>query len=671
MRALLGYLARRVWPAKKKPGLDLAALLRPYRHTAEQWWQAGNRPQPLYVDLSAKALDHLRGRLPELVAAASARADAFLRHEFNMLGSGPFTPVDPDRRAHADGYRPIDWYLDPVQNLRFPQGIHYQQWELYSMRPGTADIKLPWELARCQHWATLGQAWRLSGDERCAREIVHQLDDFVEANPVGSGIHWTCTMDVALRALNWAIGLELIRTCSSIPEAFWVRAYQALFEHGLFIFNNFENHCEITSNHFLSNIVGLYYLAAVFDDIPQAKVWSDFCRRAIDEEMHKQVLDDGADFESSVPYHRLVTELFLGAARVAERCGQPFPAGYLQRLRTMIEYLLGVMRPDGLMPQAGDADDGRLHILTQPWQPQDARHLLGPAALLLEEPAWLDHAGPTGLWETAWWGYDIDGLETSSEPPRPVCRLYPQAGSAAIRRDGTYLLITNGIVGTRGFGNHKHNDLLGFEFHAQGAALLVDPGSYVYTSDAESRNLFRSTTYHNTLRIDRTEQNDLKPEWLFRLMETAKPEHVEFCDHGREVHYRGRHTGYQRLSQSVTHERHFQLDAHAGFLVIHDRLSGTGPHALHWHFHAAPDVRISRIDDRTFTLEAGPVRYQLTVPAGLTAEIKAAWYSPSYGVRVPCQVLDLHAQVALARHMEWTFTLAPLSVLKDSVSRGS
>ena len=29
--------------------------------------------------------------------------------------------------------------------------------------------------------------------------------------------------------------------------------------------------------------------------------------------MQVQVLADGADYESSVPYHRLVTELFLGA----------------------------------------------------------------------------------------------------------------------------------------------------------------------------------------------------------------------------------------------------------------------------------------------------------------------------------------------------------------------
>ena len=37
-----------------------------------------------------------------------------------------------------------------------------------------------------------------------------------------------------------------------------------------------------------------------------------------------------------------------------------------------------------------------------------------------------------------------------------------------------YLLVTN-ARGTNGFGNHKHNDLLSFEFHSDGTPLIVDP----------------------------------------------------------------------------------------------------------------------------------------------------------------------------------------------------
>src|SRR4029077_4286666 len=128
----------------------------------------------LYVDLESPAVSRLRERYPDLATATVAGAERLVRHEFDLLGSGPFVPSDPDRLP-ASGYSPIDWYLDPVQRLRFPRGVPYKDWKLYEMRPGNADVKLPWELARCQHWITLGQAFRLTGDERFAVEISHEL----------------------------------------------------------------------------------------------------------------------------------------------------------------------------------------------------------------------------------------------------------------------------------------------------------------------------------------------------------------------------------------------------------------------------------------------------------------------------------------------------------------
>ena len=51
-----------------------------------------------------------------------------------------------------------------------------------------------------------------------------------------------------------------------------------------------------------------------------------------------------------------------------------------------------------------------------------------------------------------------------------------------------YLLVTNGIVGTAGFGNHKHNDLLGFEYHVDGVPVLVDPGSEFIIAQAMGKS---------------------------------------------------------------------------------------------------------------------------------------------------------------------------------------
>jgi uncharacterized heparinase superfamily protein len=617
------------------------------------------RPAPgLYIKIAPAVLAQLRVQHGDRVDATVSAAERILLHEFDLLGSGPFVPADPDRPAR-DGYRPIDWYLDPVRSLRFPEGVPHKDWKLYEMRPGTADVKYPWELARCQHWATLGQAFQFSRDERFAREIARELDDFVEANPVGIGINWTCTMDAGLRAVNWAIGLELVGGSRELDPAFWSRAYAALFDHGDFIRANLENTYEVTSNHFLSNIVGLWFLGAVFADLPSGREWNAFARTSLEQEIDVQVLPDGADFESSVPYHRLVAELFLGCLRLADHRGEPLSPHYRARVKDMVEYLAMVQRPDGLMPQVGDADDGRLHVFTGygSTTPQDGRHLFGPAAAIFKQPSWAGLAGEAGEWERAWWGLGVD--VPSSTLIAPASRLFPEAGVAVMRGAGShYLLVTNAIVGTKGFGNHKHNDQLSFEYHHGGVALVVDPGSYVYTSDAAARNRFRSTAYHNTLSIDGVEQNEMNPEWLFRLFETAKAEHVSFDDRDGWVEYVGRHHGYERLTQPVTHERALRLDKASGALAIVDRLTGAGDHDLRWHFHLAPGVSAGMVDERTVRLSAGGGRWMLRYPAGLQAAVVPAAYSPSYGVAMPCLALELWTRAALGQHHAWEFVVS-------------
>lgn len=667
--SLADWLNRLPWRRRKRATrYSWGEALRRQGIPPARWLERRLAEGRLYVDLSPQAVALLAELEPRAMEETLQAADRILAHRFDLLGSGPFQPRDPRRPPRPDGYQPLDWHLDPKAGKRFPHDVPYEQWDPASMTPPGADIKLPWELARCQHWITLGQAWRLSGRVEFAREIARQLEDFTEANPLGLGINWACTMDVALRAANWALALELIRTCPALEQDFWLLAYEQLYRHGRFIADNLEDHYEVTSNHFLSDVVGLFYLAAVFGDLEEGRRWEEDCRAWLEREMETQVLPDGADFESSVPYHRLVCELFLGAARLAQWRGRPLAGGYHRRLQDMMEFFLAVLRPDGLMPQVGDADDGRLHIFSQygSWRPQDGRHLLAPAGLMLARREWLRHAGPWGRWEAVWWGFSPHEATCGEEPPPPTCRLFPRAGLAVARvAEGHYLLVSNGPVGTAGFGNHKHNDQLSFEYHYRGRAVVVDPGSYVYTPDPDARNRFRGTAWHNTVMVDGEEQNRLEPQWLFRLFECARPRHLRFLAGSDKVVYWGLHRGYQRLANPVLHLRGLWLLLPTGVLMVVDCLQGKGQHRLRWHFHLAPGVEVWP-EPGGYGLAVGGEELVLRVPEGLTGRIEDAWYSPSYGVRLPCRSLELSQQIRLEGVRRWCFLLGREADLPSS-----
>lgn len=627
-------------------------------------WHEGRRAScRQFTEAALSGVGALAAVVPGEVARARRIGDRVARHEFNFLGSGPFTPVDPDRPAGADGYQPIDWVLDPVRGLRFPRRVLYKTWNLFEMRPGNADIKYPWELSRCQHFLALGQAYAVSGEDAYALELVAQATDYCEANPIGLGVNWTCTMDVALGAANWCFAFALIKSCAAIPLASWERLYRHLHDTARFVLQNLENKYEVTSNHFLSNVVGLHVLASEFSDLGQASSWDAFARDALEREIVVQILPDGADYESSVPYHRLVSELFLGSCRLADVQGKPLSTGYSETLEKMLTFLEATLRPDGRMPVVGDADDGRLLVATGygEWDPGDGRHILGPAARTLERPDWLARRGESDIWEMFWWGFPDAPASSAHEASSPA-RLFPDAGLAVSldRAGGGYLLASNGIVGTRGFGNHKHNDLLSFEYHDKGVALIIDPGTYVYTSDFAARNAFRSTSRHNTVMIDGVEQNEFKADWLFRMFEKAKPQHLLFEALANGMVYEGSHDGYEaQLPEGVTHVRRFECHHLSGRLLIKDILRGAGIHTAEWRFHFDPALAVELVEtERCALLRVGELKWRLVwADPAMGAKIVAAEVSPSYGLKRPSFALVLERDIELSAPTIAEFTI--------------
>jgi hypothetical protein len=76
---------------------------------------------------------------------------------------------------------------------------------------------------------------------------------------------------------------------------------------------------------------------------------------------------------------------------------------------------------------------------------------------------------------------------------------YPDFGLYIYKSDSLYLAARcGGGVGQNGNGGHAHNDQLSVELTIDGADIMRDPGSYLYTPLPDRRNEFRSTAAHFT-----------------------------------------------------------------------------------------------------------------------------------------------------------------------------
>jgi len=584
----------------------------------------------------------LQQHAPEAIESIAVTADRIADHVFDLLGSGPVA-LGPT----------IDWHRDFKSGYRWDPHTFYADIR-HGHVPG-ADIKVPWELSRGQHLPVLAQAYLLTKDERYAREVVTQIQDWLATNPPQFGVNWACAMDVAIRAVNWLWAACLVADSSEADDEFFADLLGGLLAHGRHLMANLEVWADgTTTNHYLANVVGLLYLGLCLPECAEARKWLDFAVQAMVQEMDHQVLPDGVDYESSIPYHRLVTEMFLSAALLCCHHGMTLPPAFLARLARMVEFVQAYTKPNGLAPQVGDADDGRLHILSGYGivDQRDHRHLLALGALLFEREDWWTLAGPS--WLEALW-FDGHRNKRWSRPPQGQApslnsTAFPHAGFYIMRAENDYVLFNCGPVGTGGLGNHKHNDLLSLEVHLGGEDILVDPGSFLYTSDPDARNTFRGTGAHSTVMMDELEQNRLIERSPFCLHPDAQPRVLEWETQDGFDRIVAEHDGYARMVDPVVHRRTITFEKPTRRIEIMDGFWGPAgakkAHELTWTFTFHPACSLELIDEGCL-IHTGRQCLQIFTPSRypeggrlpVDMKIEQGWVSPRYGIREKAPVL--------------------------------
>lgn len=605
--------------------------------SVDAWWNAlGARRYLAHLSPVGPEYDVRCPGDRERILAAAARARA---HRVDLLGSGE---VELGER--------IDWHRDYKSGAAWPMG--YCGDLRYGGADQHSDVKFPWELSRLQWMIPLGQAYLLTGDERYAATTRELLESWFAANPHAGSINWSCTMEVALRIISLSWFFHVFKDARAWEsEAFRGTLLRAMYLHADFTARHLEK-SDVNGNHYTADAAGLVYAGLFFGEASGGRAWLDLGWGILRDELPKQVYDDGVDFEASVPYHRLVQELFLLPALYRELHGGAIPEDYRARLVAMARYTAAYSRADGSVPLIGDADDAR----TLPFGGQginDHRYLLGVAGVALADPELVARfSGPTS--EIFWLlGPAVAGeLEDHGEPPGHATSVaFPHGGYFVLRNREDHVFVSCAPLGLGGRGGHSHNDSLSLEAVLCGAHLISDCGAYVYTASYAERNLFRSTAYHNTPQVDGEEINRfISPDYLWGLHNDARPVVREVSFSTRLDRLVVSHTGYQRLASPVTPLRTVTLDHDMHRLAIHDRFEGDGQHLVEIPLHLAAGVEVVERSEGRVTLAANGNTFAVAWRSAgdWTLQVLEGRVSPSYGVTRPTSVLQWRRRGTLA-----------------------
>jgi hypothetical protein len=625
-------------------------------------WRAAAPARFFQGAASAAAPSLLAARWPAACETITRTAKQICNKRFDLLGCRDLSFGDP-----------VDWHLDPVSGRRAPL-VH---WSRLDPLDATAlgDSKVIWELNRHQWLVRLGCAYRFSGDERYAAVVAGSFGEWINANPPGEGINWASSLELALRLISWCWAAVLLLGSKALSEDLFAAWLASIRRHALHV-ERYLSHYFSPNTHLTGEALGLFYAGVLFPEMREASHWRRLGARILVEQIERQVLPDGVYFEQSTCYQRYTIEIYLHFLILATRNGVAIPGQVAEQVQKMLDFLLAVRRPDGSIPEMGDADGGWLLPLTAR-APDDARGIFSVAAAFFgrADYAWAGEATPEVLWMLGPAGLDALDVLPPSPPTDPPSRLLADGGYVVMRSGwdaGAHQLILDaGPIGGPPSAGHGHADLLSLQCSAFGEPFIVDPGTYCYTADPAWRDHFRSTAAHSTVTIDGVDQAIPAGSFAWqnhpraRLRRWLSTEALDFAD--------AEHSAYRHLKDPVTHRRRV-LFVKPRFWLVVDDLDGSTEHRIDLRFQFAPMDMSLEAD--LLARARGPRGHGLLVRPVATVPLKGeilegcldppqGWVSPHYGQRHQAPLLVYSAVATLPFRI--VTLLWPISTSDDPI----
>lgn len=527
----------------------------------------------------------------------------------------------------------IDWSNDYKVGFRW-ENKYVKDYE-YNNLDQPSDVKMAWELSRLQWLIPVGQAYILTGDEKYANKVKQILSHWIEHNPYAHSINWACTMEPAIRIFSFLWFFLVFSESKSwlSDKKFKELFLKSLYLHGDFVDRHFEM-SDVNGNHCTADASALYIIGLFFQNHKFGKKWKERGKKILEHEIIRQVFEDGADFEGSVPYHRLVAELFFFPIVVGEKNGDKFSSQYCKRVASMAEFSQYYSRNDGSTPLLGDADDARM----LPFGTQkigDHRYLYEWIFYHLKPEACSNKIKE--LSEIKWLiGNEVNQLDIKTKQGLRS-KAFTESGYYIFRNETDHLFIDASPIGLAGRGGHGHNDCLSFELSLDNQVLITDSGSFAYTGNYKQRNLFRSTAYHNSVLVDSLEINRFISDTnLWNMYYDAIPSAVSYQSDESRSELKASHSGYNRLQAPVDVSRVFSLSHKSHTFELLDNLESEYEHEYKIYLHFHHKVKVTKRNNKNISLESDGKFFSVIFDTEneIFSDIFDGWESESYGVKI-------------------------------------
>ena len=336
------------------------------------------------------------------------------------------------------------------------------------------------------------------------------------------------------------------------------------------LYGSLEYH--VHGNHLLENGFALYFASHLF---PNNKKLTGKAIKLLKEQLNEQILPDGAHYERSFMYHKII----LG--RLLDSISLSISNSFL-------------------------------------WNKEMLPFLEKKAQLMIQ---WMKNISNNGE-NFVRFNDSVEGIGPRyGELIKLASRLVPdieseiklnESGYRSWHLDNFFIVMNVGEITPKYQPGHSHADTLSFTVHYKGVPLLVDPGISTY-QESPTRLGERSTINHNTVTVNSSNNNEV---WgSFRVGRRAKTKILNESDYELEA----THDGFK--SFNIYHLRKWERKENE--IRVIDSILGAQDHLIEAHFHFHPSTVVDRTENSLFFLNN---QIQFEISNYETIEIKEYEY---------------------------------------------
>ena len=533
--------------------------------------------------------------------------------------------------AHK-GYQP---------SFNYGQDINWKYWPVQ-------DNELRWQLHRHKWFTPMGKAYRLSGDEKYAKEWAFQYMDWIKKNPLvkinkddyemkgkaaegeaeNARFAWR-PLEVSHRLQDQTSQFQLFITSPSFTPEFLTEFLLNYHKHAVHILQNYSDQ----GNHLLFEAQRIMYAGVFFPGFKEAAAWRKSGIDILNREIGVQVYEDGGQFELDPHYHLAAINIFCKALYLADMNGfrNEFPQKYMDTVENMIMFYLNICFPDYTNPCFSDAKLAKKKEMIKNYKEW---HKLYPENQTIQY-------------------FATEGKQGAL--PAYLSKGFLKSGFFVFRNSwGTDAVQMVVKAGPKAFW-HCQPDNGTFELWFNGKNLFPDSGSYVYAGDEEVmkwRNWFRQTRVHNTLTL-----NDETLETTESVTRLWQPE-------GKEQILVTENQGYKNLK----HRRSVFFVDNTYFVIV-DEAVGTAKGMINLHYQMPRGKIANSRENMTFVTEFEPgsnMKLQCFGPEGMSMKKEEGWQSTDYRKKMKRMNVSFNARKSDETPVRYITVIYPVKNTQDA-----